>query len=64
MTIQHAETRGVSLEDIAQLLRLVRASQFDEVEIEWGEVKMRVRHTPPVRSHGAEHQSRSSRSKV
>jgi hypothetical protein len=48
MTIRHrhAETSGVSLDDIAELLMLVRSSQFDEVEIEWGNVKLRVRHIP------------------
>jgi hypothetical protein len=64
MTIEQAETPGVSLDDIAELLRLVRASQFDEVEIEWGDIKMRVRHVPLARAQGADHQSRSSRSKL
>ena len=64
MTSRHAETPSVSLEDVAELLRLVRASHFDEVEIEWGEIKMRVRHVPLARSQGAGHQSRSSRSKL
>lgn len=44
---QPGKASGLSLEEIGKLLALVRNSPFNEVEIEWGDVKLRVRQKTP-----------------